>query len=156
MKPYLILLDLEETLIESFDDALILFHNIEKIQKLPIFHTSVLGLMSWAIWDWTDKEQEVFNDVRAFIETNDTKFDNRFLWSMQEWGHMLMKHTGTSVSREEIHHIFTKEDMIFKLRKFWQDTEFDHIFLIDDAVDDHLSISLNDGTMIYFLDVNAL
>jgi hypothetical protein len=153
----LILLDIEQTLTtDVFDGADLLPENIRNIQALEIFEGASLGLMSWAIHDWTDSEVELFNDIRPHIETETTRFDDRFLWSMCEWVHQLLKHDGVAVSRDEVVHIFRKEDIVFKLRKFWQTTEFEHIFLIDDAIDDHLNVCLNDGTMITFLNIKEM
>lgn len=153
----LILLDIEQTLTtDVFDGADLLPGNIRKIQELAIFEGASLGLMSWAIHDWTDKETELFNDIRPWIETDTTRFHDDWLLSMEDWVTLIFKHDGLRVERFEVNHIFSKEDVLFKLRKLWKATDFQHIFLIDDAVEDHLSICLNDGTIVSTLNVENL
>jgi hypothetical protein len=153
----LILLDIEQTLTtDVVDGADLLPENIRKIQELSIFEGASLGLMSWAIHDWTESEKELFNDIRPWVETDTTKFHDEWILSMEDWVSMIFKHDNLRVERFEVNHIFSKEDVLFKLRKLWKAVDFDHIFLIDDAVDDHLSICLNDGTMVSTLNVNKL
>lgn len=153
----LILLDIEQTLTtDVFDGADLLPGNIRKIQELEVFEGANLGLMSWAVHNWSESEKELFNDIRPWIETDTTRFLDGFLWSMEQWTDMLLKHDGLRIERWEMNHIFRKEDILFKLRKFWQSTDFEQIFLIDDAIDDSLNVCLNDGTIITFLNVDKL
>jgi hypothetical protein len=153
----LIFLDIEQTLTtDVVDGAELLPGNIRKIQELEIFEGASLGLMSWAIHDWTDDETELFNDIRPWVETDSTKFHEDFLWSMSDWSHQILKYDGVIVDASEIHQIFRKEDIIFKLRKFWQQTEFEIISLVDDSVDSDLNICLNDGRIITILNIEDL
>ena len=84
----LALLDLEETIIESFNDALILEGNIRKITR---FLKDVVGdftdpdnvtdnlrfnWMSWAIWGWSEEECELVDDVMTVLN-RDHSWDMR-------------------------------------------------------------------------------
>jgi len=166
MNKTIVLLDLEETLIESFDDALILEHNILKIAghlyTVPgvgaftdpesLLDNLRFGWMSWAIWDWSDKEQELVGDLVTFIDREHKwnlkeRMSTLCDWSMTTWAEKLMQFDSLLVHRDEINQLFSKEDMLFKLRDMFND--FDRVILFDDTVEHNLTISAPDVTIVF-------
>lgn len=151
----LALLDLEETLIESFDDALILEGNIRKITEhlcglvgafvdpASTLDNLRFNWMSWAIWDWSEKECEVVGDVMTVLNRDHGWDMHPRMWmnmglSMEWWVDALMKCEGLRVERQEIPQIFTKQDMLLKTRRLFSD--FDRVILFDDTVEHGLTI----------------
>lgn len=161
----LILFDLEETLIESFSEPFFIMPNVHKIVdfiKTLEPNTFQFGLMSWAIWDWSASECKIFDDVKSALlhelDTSDDlidtgKFNDEFTLSMDNWVSVFWKESRIRIDREEIPHIFNKEDFLFKCRTAF--TGINRVILIDDTVEHGLTIKNKNGT-IEFLNIKEM
>jgi len=163
----LILFDLEETLIESFDDAAILTGNVNKIKRAidarkfahdliaslaepPEEHTFEFGWMSWAIWEWTVGEYQLATEVIQVLDRDhDFNCQQRWStlsdWSMVAWANLILKHTRSHFKRSELSQYFSKEDILLKVREEFK--EFDRVILFDDTVEHGLTIESSHCTI---------
>lgn len=136
----ILFLDLEETLIDDWSTGVLLTKNITAIQDF--IHSfpcnPVIGLMSWAVWDERDKL--TFNKkFRPVIEDAlGWKFDDRFLWSMDDWCNQLFKASGKDISRDDLFDIFGKEEVLFMMSRRHKNFKGASVALIDDAVEHNL------------------
>lgn len=144
----LILFDLEETVIESFEQPFFIMPNIRKIENFlshDEFRDARFGVMSWAIWNWSRTESEVFDGIsialQEELDIHSNRFDGMFTLSMDQWVSILWKTCGVKVDRDELPHIFNKEDFLFKIRKFFAEHKIARVVLIDDAVEHNLTIT---------------
>lgn len=137
---FIVLLDLEETLIKSWNEPewvgagnnVMKFLHGEWLPH-PIPMNCQLGLMSWAVWDEVDKK--TFNeDLRPWLEDRlRFKFDDNLIFSMDDWSRLVFEATKCKVTRQDLFDICKKEDVLFKMRKH---PMFHHAttWLIDDVV----------------------
>jgi len=139
MKTTTVFLDLEETVIESWNnpDWLSLKADIirEVINVLKRENTTVqLGLMSWAVWD--DADKKVFNKkLREPIEQSlKLEFSDDLILSMDDWIQLVMVNSGMRLSRADVHDLSSKETILFWLRDAKHDFPTGSIILIDDAI----------------------
>lgn len=134
----LLFLDLEGTVVESFDDEPIIFieKNIATVRKF-ILQNDVSGVIiwSWAIWD----EKELTNVQKECLKNLSSEL------RMQEVGVISMKNVVTQVghsrfmsgmSFDEMITWFTKGSLLFEFLNCNQDNKtFMEMFLIDDTVE---------------------
>lgn len=145
-----VFLDLEETIIDTWQDGNILGHGVDRICEFingkdkwfqnntilapatPLLNMK-LGLMSWAVWDHKDKE--AFNTrFRPHLEQLlDCKFDDRFVLSMDDWAQLIFRHFNKKFSRQDLFDIFSKPEVLFALARTNPDFHKSTVFLIDDA-----------------------
>jgi hypothetical protein len=138
---WILLLDLEGTLIESWNEP-DWIPNGDKVCKFltgswlgePSGYKGRIGLMSWAVENEQDKQK--FNKfLRPIIEEqfHEFKFDDELVLSMQDWAALVFEATKCKVSIDDLFDVCKKEDVLFKLRKH---PMFHHacVTLLDDAV----------------------
>lgn len=137
---WIVLVDLEETLIKSWDepDLIETAHNVKKFLDgswlgEPAPFRAKLGLMSWAVCN--DEEKAKFNaKLRPFLEEFlQFRFSDELILSMHEYADLVFQATNCHVSRYDLYDICKKEDVLFKLRKH---PMFHHacVWLLDDVV----------------------
>lgn len=140
LRPTLIFLDLEEVCIDSWASGTLLLHHLERIklyldrQFAEDPHGVRIGLMSWAVSDHHDKI--TFNkDLRWRIEQHiGTTFQDRLVWSMDEWAQVTLLNTGLKLDREDLFDFCRKEDVLFKMARKGDLFRNRRVVLIDDAV----------------------
>jgi hypothetical protein len=160
---FIVLLDLEETVIDSWDDPVWQFKG-QQVKKFlhgewlphPTPMQCKLGIMSWAIWDHRDID--TFNKHhREWLEgCLNFKFDDDLIFSMDDWARAVFEETRCKVSRQDLFDVCKKEDVLFKLRN---SSMFHHTatWLIDDAVNKHDIIEcLENRSKFYIRNVNSL
>lgn len=137
---FIVLLDLEETLIKSWDEP-VWIPTGDNVTKFlhgewtgdPTPFQGRMGLMSWAVWDEGDKRK--FNEeLRPELEERlRFKFSDELVFSMEDWASMVLEASGLKLERSDLFDMCKKEDVLFKLRKH---KLFHHTstWLLDDAV----------------------
>jgi hypothetical protein len=151
----LVFLDLEETVLDNWDDANMLMGNVRWLQKRLALVNCTLGLMSWAVWDEKDKTK--FNsEMRPMLEEAlGMPFDNRFVWSMDEWAEQVFKHHGKKVSRQDLFDLMGKQEVLFVLSRCHPDFKDNNLLLVDDAVEHDLScLSVKNNCTVTMKNVN--
>ncbi len=158
----LIFLDLEETLIDNWDNGFLLLPKVDAIRTViaqmhELFGTVQVGLMSWAVWDEKDKAK--FNkDLRDFLETNlKCSFDDAFIWSMDDWCNEVLKCTGKKISRDDVFDLFNKEVILGELCRKHPLFADETILFIDDTATHNMSISVpHRNCMLKCLNINDM
>lgn len=154
-----VFLDLEETCIDSWESKLLLLKKLDAIEEFlngkeirvpgkkgapdvvspatPKLNLH-LGLMSWAVWNEDDKH--AFNrNLRPHLESLlKRKFDDRYVWSMDDWAKQALLHCKKKLTREDLFDCFGKPELLFMLSRAHPDFYDSIIFLIDDAYEHHL------------------
>lgn len=150
-----VFLDLEETVINNWEDQQFLLSNIDKIEEklngrtlrfpplkaggetiespaAPIINLR-LGLMSWAVWD--EKDKQSFNkNIRPHLETMlRRRFDDSVVWSMDDWADQLLKYRHKKVDRADLFDLLNKPEVLFMLMNKHPEFKNSFVFLIDDA-----------------------
>jgi hypothetical protein len=137
----IVFLDLEQTVINCWDDQSLILRHIEKIKHwLSENNLDVkLGLMSWAVWDENDKN--LFNiHIRPRLEEALGKsFNDSFVLSMDDFASKILECCGKMISRDDMFDMFNKETTLFTLTRSHPMFKFEHVFLIDDAVEHGLN-----------------
>lgn len=132
----LILLDLEETVIDNWDNGCILRGKVSKIKDfLSNFDPSdtELGLMSWAVWD--DRDVKAFD--KRFLTDILTALDwpeFNHTWSMDDWNKMIGRCSCKHYSKQDMFDMFTKEHVLLILAMKHERFKNCNIYLIDDTV----------------------
>lgn len=154
----LVFLDLEETVIASWDDQTLLPGRIAHIKEFldgATAHDGVeIGLASWAVWNDRDKSQ-FNNNLREDLENAlGHKFDDRFVWSMDDWAKELFVHTGKLMERSELFDIFGKEEVLIKMARCHPLFSDKNVLLFDDRVEHNLHIvSPNNRSQLLFVNI---
>lgn len=150
------LLDLEETVIDNWEDCNIILPNIEKIKSLGINKRckEKVGIFSWAMWNERDLDR--FNDkLREPLEdVLDIKFDSDLVFTMERISEIVLILRKKKMSIEDMFDIFGKEECLltmFRFGLFGDRTTF----LIDDKVDHLLKFEKADKTALHFLNIDA-
>jgi hypothetical protein len=137
---WIVLVDLEETLIKSWYDQewVSAGFNVKKFLDgswlgEPSKFQGRMGLMSWAVVGEHDKQ--IFNTkLRPWLEEQlDFKFSDELVLSMDDWAAKVFEASKCRVSIDDMYDVCKKEDVLFKLRKH---PMFEHActWLLDDAV----------------------
>lgn len=136
----LVFLDLEKTVIKSWDEPFILWNNVDKIKDLLKEVQVELGLMSWAVWDARDLE--IFNrTMRPGIEEAlGIKFNDRLVWSMDDWANNVFRFHNKKVSRADLFDMFGKQEVLFVLSGCFPEFNGKNVLLVDDAVEHNRSV----------------
>lgn len=144
----IVFLDLEQTVIDNWSNANFLSENIEII-KAGLRDGDRLGLMSWAVWDGTDKER--FNQViRVDLEIAlGTVFEDELILSMTDISDIILKNRKKWISREDMFDLFSKEECLLSLLRMKWFPRGEIVVLIDDAVDHTLQFTLNDTNVMF-------
>lgn len=151
----IIFLDLEETLIDNWENGWLLPGKIKTIRGLRAPFDAKVGLMSWAVWDEKDKAK--FNsELRPELEKAlGMKFSDEFVWSMDDWAKQLFEFRGKKISREDLFDIFGKHEILFMVSRCHPAFKGHKVILFDDVVEDNLSwhSKMNDcEVLIYNID----
>lgn len=156
----LVFLDLEETLIDNWEEMNL---NLRGLRRTKAFLNELMmdsgmrptvGLMSWAVWDARDLS--VFETkLRPFLEAElGFKFDNAFLWSMDEWCKQLFVSSRKKLERSDLFDIFGKEETLFRMSRFHQLFANREVFLVDDTVSHWLQVEVpKNGCIVTLLNV---
>ena len=144
-KPPLILLDLEETLIESWRERYLLPNRVEQIKNFLAEHSDAeLGLMSWAVYDDKKDLKDFKEDLQEWLEgCLDFKFTERWVLSMDGWADELFKTSKKKIDRSEMFDIFGKEEVFLMLARRHPEWSNRKVVLFDDAVE-HCILDLPD------------
>lgn len=141
----LIFLDLEETLIDNWDNGFLLLPKVDLVRDLiaqmRTQNTSVrVGLMSWAVWDAKDKAK-FNNDLREFLETNlNCTFDDNLVWSMDDWCKEVWCVTSKKLDRADVFELFDKEAILCLFAKKHADWENETVLFVDDTATHNMSV----------------
>lgn len=133
----LVLVDLEETLIESWEEPFLLPGRASLVRNFLQQHPQAeLGLMSWAVYH--DRDLGVFHqNLQADLEQLlERKFSPRWTLHLDHWGQELLQSTRKHIPRSELFDIFGKAEVFLALARHhpeWRDRE---VVLFDDAFDD--------------------
>lgn len=132
-----ILFDLEETLIDSWDQRNLLVENVEKIKEQLIGELGSnlrFGIFSWAIWNEDDRED--FNQTLRgpLEEALGIKFDPEMIFSMQSIADLILKFRRKKLSIEDVFDLFGKEECLLTLHRF-NHFNCETVALVDDRVD---------------------
>ena len=135
----ILFLDLEETLIDSWDNGWLLPANIACIRKKFADKAPIVGLMSWAVWNLVDKQ--TFNKkMRKELENAlGVPFNDNFIWSMSDWADKLLQFNGKKISQQDLFDCFSKHEVLFMLSRTHPEFKRHNVVLIDDAVEHELS-----------------
>lgn len=136
----IVFLDLEETLIDNWENGWLLLRKIKAIRDLCAPFDAKVGLMSWAVWDEKDKAK--FNsELRPELEKAlGMKFSDEFVWSMDDWAKQLLVFHGKKDFLVRIClTFFGKEEVLFMLSRCHPAFKGHTVILFDDTVEDNLS-----------------
>lgn len=135
----LLFLDLEETLIDNWDNGWLLPANIACIRKKFTDKVPIVGLMSWAVWNLADKES--FNKrMRKELESSlGMQFNDKFVWSMTDWADMLFQFNSKKVSQQDLFDCFSKHEVLFMLSRVHPGFNRQEVVLVDDTIEHDLS-----------------
>lgn len=153
----LVFLDLEETVIDNWENGWLLPAKIAIIKEMLSEVTPTIGLMSWAVWD--DKDKEKFNEtLRPELENAlGFKFDDRFLWSMNDWADQLFKFHGKVFSRQDLFDCFGKHEVLFMVSRCHPEFKGKRVALFDDTVEHCLNWnSQNNQCSVVMQNINEL
>jgi hypothetical protein len=146
----ILLLDLEETLIETFtgvesvEDVVFLDDNIDAIRKFIEAATpDAVGIMSWAIYDKADALRFNSHLKKELEKRLDLEFDSRLPLTMDEYASQIFQHAGVRLSKADLFDILRKEQMLFFLALRCPIFDECEVTLIDDAVQDRVSLKTN-------------
>lgn len=134
------LFDLEETLIESWDDPIILVHNVQKIRNhvkrcIDLGETQLaFGIFSWAIWNEKDKltfkltMQDDLEHALGFM------FDPNFVFDMEQISDIVLNVRKKKLSKSDMFDLFGKEECLLSMLRgnFFKGQD---VILFDDVVD---------------------
>lgn len=168
----MVFLDLEETVIDNWQDGNLLLANIDCIEEFingrdktfggvvapgaPLVNMR-LGLMSWAVWDAKDKAE--FNSrFRPHLEhLLKRKFDDEIVWSMADWSRELCKFSNKLISKDDMFDMFGKVEVLFSLARKHSEFKGNRVFLIDDAVEHFLTQkSLDHQSVVEIRNINTM
>lgn len=133
----LVLVDLEETLIESWQEPFFLPGRIALVRDFLQQHPEAeLGLMSWAVYH--DQDMGVFQrtlqaDLERLLER---PFSPRWTLHLDQWGQELFDCTRKRLPREELFDVFGKADTLLALARHHPEWVQREVVLFDDAFDD--------------------
>jgi len=158
----IIFLDLEETLIDNWDNGFLLLPKVDTIRAIIAQmrmqnETVRIGLMSWAVWNEKDKAK-FNNDLRDFLETNlNCSFDDAFVWSMDDWCNEVLKCTDKKVSRDDVFDLFNKEVILSELCRKHPLFADETILFIDDTATHNMSVLVpRRNCVLKCLNINAM
>lgn len=149
----IVLLDLEQTVIDDWEQRNALTCNIERIAKF-LQPDDQLGLMSWAIWDGEDKHKFQTELQLSLEEALKKPFTQEFIFSMMDFSDIILKRKHKWVSKEDMFDLFGKEECLLQLLRLRHFAPGAEIFLIDDCVSHGLTFRL-DGQRVEFINVDA-
>lgn len=156
----LVLLDLEETVIDDWEQRNLLPGNIAKINGLlrwmSIDSELTIGLMSWAVWDDKDKNnvlEKLLPDLNGVLAV---PVAPQFVLSMQDWGDLVLGHCKLKLSRDDMFDMFRKEEVLFSLRTSDFLNQFNAVFLIDDAVTHQTAFGVEGKTQFGIINIKEV
>ena len=149
----IVLLDLEETVIDSWEKRNALPANLEKIKHF-LNDNDKLGLMSWAVWDAKDKEDFQKNLQLGLEQALEHPFTQELIFSMHDFSDVILKKKRKWVSRDDMFDLFGKEECLLQMLRLEQFTA-PNIYLIDDCVD-HKMTFLRNNQSVTFLNINEI
>lgn len=130
----LVLADLEQTLIESWDQPVLMPHRAGMVRDFLAAHPDAeLGLMSWAVYD--DRDMDIFRrqmapDLEQFLGRS---WCRRWTLSLDQWGQELSRATNKFLPRQELFDIFGKAEVFLALGRAHPEWVARQIVLFDDA-----------------------
>lgn len=133
----LVLVDLEETLIKSWQEPHLLPGRATMVKDFLIAHPGAqMGLMSWAVYH--DRDMQVFcEDMQPMLETFlEHTFSRRWTLPLDRWGQELFGCTGKRLPREELFDVFGKVDVLLALARHHPEWVGQEVVLFDDAFGD--------------------
>lgn len=138
----LVLVDLEQTLIESWEEPFLLRGRAALIRDFLAAHPEAeLGLMSWAVYhdhDLATFRQRLQPDLEAFLGRC---FAPRWTLHLDQWGLELGRCTRKQLSREDLFDLFGKAEVFLMLARFHPEWAGQEVVLFDDAFEAcHLTV----------------
>ena len=103
--------------------------------ELSLHDDVTLGLMSWAVWG--DRDKEVFNRTMRpeLEEALGMDFDDRVVWSMDDWAAELLQFHRKKLSRQDLFDMFGKQEVLFTLSRSHPLFHKRNVVLFDDMVE---------------------
>lgn len=149
----LLLLDLEDTLINDWDDF-----TAVRVPQVRVFldshRWSAVGLFSFAVWD--DRDLLRFHNHKQYLEeVFGFEFNNNFVWSVDQLKAWLARVTNKHFPRDDIVWNWSKEWTLLTLARdeFFHNR---HVTLLDDEVR-NMDVSLMDtNSRLTFVNVKTL
>jgi len=139
----LVLLDLEQTVIDSWENRVFLMHNLEAIKSSGILTPdTTVGLMSWAIWDYNDSRIVIDELIPPLEEVLDIQIDRSLPMSMEEYAADILSYRKLRLSAEDMFDMFKKEEVLLSLARFCPKFSDLEIILIDDVADHNLTFNV--------------
>lgn len=153
----LVLLDLEDTLIHTWEQPDLLPHLVARVQGvLAQYPDASVGLMSWAVYH--AKDLATFRtQLQAPLEAVlGRSFDPTWTLSMDDWARAIFACSGKLLSREDLFDLFSKlETFLFLARHLpaWKD---ETVILLDDAVPETFLLQIPErGTRALAVNIRA-
>lgn len=151
----LILLDLEQTVIPSWDDRWLDPTAITKINatiaSMGLKHFS-LGLMSWAVWN--DADIQVFREdlQKPLEDALGASFE--LVWGMPQWAEEVFKMTNRRVTMEDLFDMMGKHEVLMACRNSprLQRT----VLFFDDTAHHGLRMSSPEGLDLHFFNIDRI
>lgn len=131
----IVFLDLEETLIDNWENGWLLPAKIAVIREMFTGVSPSIGLMSWAVWDDEDKAKFNSSFRPELEEALGMKFSDELVWSMHDWARSLLQYSGKHISREDLFDCFSKHEVLFMLSRCHPALKGEQVVLVDDAVE---------------------
>jgi hypothetical protein len=135
--PPLVLLDLEETLIQSWFEPWFLPQRIAKIRAFLEEHPGAeMGLMSWAVYhdeDMVTFRRTLQQDLEAQLGQ---AFEERWLLHMGDWANEVFQWARKKLSREDLFDLFGKDQVFLLLARKQPEWQGRLVVLFDDAFED--------------------
>lgn len=149
----LVLLDLEQTIIPSWEDMWLDLSATAKIKEFLKNQgvTSIsLGLMSWAVWHEEDKVK-FRNELLPEIEK---EFDAHFelVWSMQDWANEVFMTTKRKVSIHDLFDMMGKHEVLMACRS--SPSLVRQVFFFDDTAHHGLRLTSAQGLDLNFINID--
>lgn len=135
--PPLVLLDLEETLIQSWHEPWYLPARIAKVRAFLEQHPGAeMGLMSWAVYH--DEDLEVFRaKMQEDLEEQlGQAFEPRWVLHMGDWANEVFQWGRKHLSRDDLFDLFGKDQVFLFLARNHPEWQGRQVVLFDDAFED--------------------
>ena len=145
--PPLVLLDLEETLIQSWFEPWFLVDRIAKVRRFLEQHPgSEMGLMSWAVYH--DEDLATFRTtLQADLEHQlGQAFEPRWTLHMGDWAGEVFQWGRKRLSMDDLFDLFGKDQVFLFLARQHPEWQGRQVILFDDAFEDLELKILGTGT----------
>jgi hypothetical protein len=147
-----VLLDLEETVVDSWESRMFLHGQCRRVLDFLQKNAGEfsLGLMSWAVHNDTDKAEFVSDLLEPLESMFGATFEHT--WSMRDWSALVLKQHGFSLTLQDMFDCFRKVETLVLCRNAEQFANR-KVFLVDDTVTHGLEL-LSPHNNLHFVFIN--